>query len=161
LIQDLISLIELNSFLVNLLISLKHGSGLLIKENSLIVELLVLEAQLVLLLVKLVQQILLELLLLLNPLESISILLLSDFKLLECLVILFLLDSDLLKSLHVGLVLSLKFKLGCLLLSDNFLVFGLSKLLFVFLLLCLVLSGTLCLGLSLNLKLCGLGQQHF
>ena len=42
LVQNFVSLVKLNSFLVNLLVSIEHKSSLLIQENRLVIKLLIL-----------------------------------------------------------------------------------------------------------------------
>jgi hypothetical protein len=72
----------------------------------------------------------LRLLLLGNFEQSLSVLLFGDLQLLKCSLVLLLLLFDLLEGLNVLLMLLLKFLLCGLLLGNDFLVLGLSKLLF-------------------------------
>jgi hypothetical protein len=110
--------------------------------------------------IQVVQQFLLHLLLLSDFDQSISVLSLGDFQLLESFVVLLLLNLNLIKGSHVGIMLYSKFLLGGLLFGNNLLVLLLSELLLSLLLLELALDDLLLLSFSLELELSSLLDQE-
>lgn len=78
LVKDFISLVEFESLLVDLLVSIIHLLSLSVQKSSLLIQLIILFSELLLLIVELVKKILLGFLLLGDSKESLSILILSD-----------------------------------------------------------------------------------